>query len=112
MSVTALPEQLSEPAREFAARQHQLLIDGEQVPAADGRTFETIDPATFGMGSDAYLYDSLHDTGRLIGRGSSYTFDLNDDSGFYVLAPVQALVSGACRLFGMRGAAAYFAPAP
>src|SRR5438067_12830369 len=46
MSVTALPEQLSEPAREFAARQHQLLIDGEQVPAADGRTFETIDPST------------------------------------------------------------------
>ena len=46
MSVTTLPEQLSEPAREFASRQHQLLIDGEQVPAADGRSFETVDPAT------------------------------------------------------------------
>jgi acyl-CoA reductase-like NAD-dependent aldehyde dehydrogenase len=46
MSVTALPDQLSEPAREFASRQHQLLIDGEHVPAADGRTFETLDPST------------------------------------------------------------------
>ena len=46
MSVTALPEQLSDPAREFAARTHELLIDGESVPAADGRTFETFDPAT------------------------------------------------------------------
>src|ERR1035437_3056674 len=46
MSVTALPDQLSEPAREFASRQHQLLIDGEHVPAADGRTVETLDPST------------------------------------------------------------------
>src|SRR5436309_14649135 len=46
MSVTALPDQLSETAREFAGREHQLLIDGERVPAADGRTFQTLDPAT------------------------------------------------------------------
>jgi acyl-CoA reductase-like NAD-dependent aldehyde dehydrogenase len=46
MSATALPEQLSESAREFASREHELLIDGEHVPASDGRTFETIDPAT------------------------------------------------------------------
>ena len=46
MSVTALPEQLSEPARQFASRRRELLIDGEWVDAADGRTFETIDPAT------------------------------------------------------------------
>ncbi len=46
MSTTALPEQLSDAAREFAGRAHELLIDGEHVPAADGRTFETLDPAT------------------------------------------------------------------
>jgi acyl-CoA reductase-like NAD-dependent aldehyde dehydrogenase len=46
MSVSALPEQLSEAARGFASRQHQLLIDGESSDAADGRTFETIDPGT------------------------------------------------------------------
>jgi acyl-CoA reductase-like NAD-dependent aldehyde dehydrogenase len=46
MSTTTLPTQLSAPAREFAAREHGLLIDGESTPAADGRTFETFDPAT------------------------------------------------------------------
>ncbi len=46
MSVTTLPEQLSDGARAFAGRSHGLLIDGEQIPAADGRTFETIDPAS------------------------------------------------------------------
>jgi aldehyde dehydrogenase (NAD+)/phenylacetaldehyde dehydrogenase len=46
MSVTALPEQLSESARDFAGRTGELLIDGEYAPAADGRTFETIDPST------------------------------------------------------------------
>jgi acyl-CoA reductase-like NAD-dependent aldehyde dehydrogenase len=45
--VTAtLPEALSEPSRAFAAGPHRLLIGGERVDAADGRTFETIDPST------------------------------------------------------------------
>jgi acyl-CoA reductase-like NAD-dependent aldehyde dehydrogenase len=46
MSVTALPDQLSDPARAFATRRHELLIDGEHATAADGRTFETLDPST------------------------------------------------------------------
>jgi acyl-CoA reductase-like NAD-dependent aldehyde dehydrogenase len=46
MTAATLPDALSEPARAFAGRDHQLLIDGEHVPAADGRTFETIDPST------------------------------------------------------------------
>ena len=46
MSVSALPDQLSEAARGFASRHHQLLIDGEGIAAADGRSFETIDPGT------------------------------------------------------------------
>jgi acyl-CoA reductase-like NAD-dependent aldehyde dehydrogenase len=44
--MSALPAQLSEAAREFASSEQLLLIDGERVPAADGRTFETLDPAT------------------------------------------------------------------
>jgi acyl-CoA reductase-like NAD-dependent aldehyde dehydrogenase len=32
--------------REFVSGERQLLIDGERVPAADGRTFQTLDPAT------------------------------------------------------------------
>jgi acyl-CoA reductase-like NAD-dependent aldehyde dehydrogenase len=46
MSVTALPEQLSDAARAFAGREHRLLIDGELVAAAGGATFETFDPST------------------------------------------------------------------
>ncbi len=45
---TALPHAaLSAPAREFvAAGPHGLWIGGEAVPAADGRTFKSIDPAS------------------------------------------------------------------
>ncbi len=46
MPATTLPEQLSDAARAFAETAHELLIDGERVPAADGRRFETVDPAT------------------------------------------------------------------
>jgi aldehyde dehydrogenase (NAD+) len=41
-----LPDALAPAAREFVAREHLLLIGGEAVPAADGRTFATEDPAT------------------------------------------------------------------
>ena len=42
-----LLDALSESTREFISRTPQpLLIGGERAEAADGRTFETIDPAT------------------------------------------------------------------
>ncbi len=44
--MSQLPEQLSDPARSFAATEQQLLIDGQRQPADDGRTFETVDPST------------------------------------------------------------------
>jgi acyl-CoA reductase-like NAD-dependent aldehyde dehydrogenase len=46
ISADALPDALGAPAREFISRSHRLLIGGEQVEAADGRTFQTVDPAT------------------------------------------------------------------
>src|SRR4051795_13136349 len=46
MTTAALPEALSAAAREFAAGPHSLLIGGERPDAADGRTFETVDPST------------------------------------------------------------------
>jgi acyl-CoA reductase-like NAD-dependent aldehyde dehydrogenase len=48
MSTTesVLPDALSEAARAFASAEQQLLIGGEKAPAADGATFETLDPAT------------------------------------------------------------------
>ena len=44
--MTELPEQLSAPVRSFASSEQELLIDGERRPSSDGRTFETLDPAT------------------------------------------------------------------
>src|SRR5205823_3140386 len=39
--------EIADPVREFLATDvHELLIDGERRPAADGRTFDTPDPST------------------------------------------------------------------
>ena len=46
MTTATLPDALSDPARQFAAGPHKLLIGGEPVDAADGRTFATLDPST------------------------------------------------------------------
>jgi acyl-CoA reductase-like NAD-dependent aldehyde dehydrogenase len=46
VSLATLPEQLSDAARAFAGREHQLLIGGETVDARDGRRLPTEDPAT------------------------------------------------------------------
>src|SRR3979411_2459428 len=47
MTIAAPPEQLSEDARSFLQKaHHDLIIGGERPGAADGRTFETLDPAT------------------------------------------------------------------
>ena len=45
-TASALPDALSDAARTFAAGPHRLIVGGERLEAADGRTFETIDPAT------------------------------------------------------------------
>jgi len=47
-AATTLPDAVLPEVREFLAAEHLLLIDGERVAAADGRTFETLDPATGG----------------------------------------------------------------
>ena len=45
-TAATLPDALSDAARTFAAGPHRLVIGGERPEAADGRTFETLDPAT------------------------------------------------------------------
>jgi acyl-CoA reductase-like NAD-dependent aldehyde dehydrogenase len=45
-AAAALPNALGDAAREFLSRPQRLLIGGERVDAADGRTFPTIDPAS------------------------------------------------------------------
>jgi acyl-CoA reductase-like NAD-dependent aldehyde dehydrogenase len=42
---STLPDALGDAAREFIAKEHQLLIGADRVPAADGRTFATLDPS-------------------------------------------------------------------
>jgi aldehyde dehydrogenase (NAD+)/phenylacetaldehyde dehydrogenase len=46
ISADALPDALGAPAREFISQSHRLLIGGERLEAADGRTFATLDPST------------------------------------------------------------------
>jgi len=46
MTTATLPDSLSDAAREFAAGPHKLLIGGERLDSADGRTFPTVDPST------------------------------------------------------------------
>ena len=45
-TASALPDALSDAARSFVAGPHRLVIGAERSEAADGRTFETLDPAT------------------------------------------------------------------
>jgi aldehyde dehydrogenase (NAD+) len=45
-TASALPDALSDAARTFASGPHRLVIGGERPEAADGRTFETLDPST------------------------------------------------------------------
>jgi acyl-CoA reductase-like NAD-dependent aldehyde dehydrogenase len=66
MSTTTLPEQLSDAARAFAGRAHELLIDGEHLAAADGRTFETIDPSS-GRAITTVAQAGAEDVDRAVG---------------------------------------------
>jgi acyl-CoA reductase-like NAD-dependent aldehyde dehydrogenase len=45
-TLAALPDALGSGAREFLARPAQLVIGGERLDAADGRTFATLDPSS------------------------------------------------------------------
>src|SRR5919107_3437536 len=73
MSTATLPEVLSEPARSFAAGPHRLLIGGERLEAADGRTFETVDPST-GRTIAAVAYAGTEDVDRAV-RAAREAFD-------------------------------------
>jgi acyl-CoA reductase-like NAD-dependent aldehyde dehydrogenase len=64
-TAATLPEQLSDAARAFAGRDHGLLIGGERSPAADGRTFPTLDPAT-GQPIAAVAQGGVQDVDRAV----------------------------------------------
>jgi acyl-CoA reductase-like NAD-dependent aldehyde dehydrogenase len=64
-TATALPDALSDAARSFAAGPHRLVIGGERPPAADGRAFETFDPAT-GRAFAEVAYSGAEDVDRAV----------------------------------------------
>jgi acyl-CoA reductase-like NAD-dependent aldehyde dehydrogenase len=65
MSTATLPDALSEPARAWAPGPHRLLIGEERLDAADGRTFETLDPATERVITDV-AYAGPEDVNRAV----------------------------------------------
>jgi aldehyde dehydrogenase (NAD+) len=73
MTITSPPESLSDPARRFLAGPHQLRIGGQGVPASDGRTFETVDPAT-GEAIAEVAYAGPEDVDRAV-RAARAAFD-------------------------------------
>ena len=62
---TATAEALSSAAREFVAGPRRLVIGGELLEAADGRTFPTIDPAT-GEGICEVAFAGTEDVRRAV----------------------------------------------
>jgi acyl-CoA reductase-like NAD-dependent aldehyde dehydrogenase len=72
-TAATLPEALSDAARSFAAGRHRLVIGGERPEAADGRTFETLDPAT-GRPIAEIPYAGTEDVDRAV-RAAREAFD-------------------------------------
>src|SRR5436190_8809661 len=70
MSTATLPSDLSDPVRDFVSRPHNHLIGGESAPAADGRTFETLDPAT-GNALAEVAHGGPEDVERAVGAARS-----------------------------------------
>ncbi len=91
MSTATLPDVLSEPARSFAAGPHRLLIGGERPEAADGRTFDTLDPST-GRTIAAVAYAGAEDVDRAV-RAAREAFDDGRWSGIAPAARTRAMLA-------------------
>jgi acyl-CoA reductase-like NAD-dependent aldehyde dehydrogenase len=91
MSTATLPDVLSEPARAFAAGPHRLLIGGERLQAADGGTFDTLDPAT-GRTIASVAYAGPEDVDRAV-RAAREAFDDGRWSGIAPAARTRAMLA-------------------
>jgi acyl-CoA reductase-like NAD-dependent aldehyde dehydrogenase len=87
----ALPDGLSEPVRSFASGPHRLLIGAERAAAADGRTFETIDPATGRVIADV-AHAGAQDVDRAVAAARE-AFEDGRWSGVSAAARTRALLS-------------------
>jgi acyl-CoA reductase-like NAD-dependent aldehyde dehydrogenase len=91
MSTATLPDVLSEPARSFAAGPHRLLIGGERLEAADGRTFDTLDPST-GRPIAAVAYAGREDVDRAV-RAAREAFDDGRWTGIAAASRTRAMLA-------------------
>ena len=87
----ALPDALSDPARSFAGGPHRLVIGGERLEAADGRTFETLDPAT-GRVIAAVPYAGAEDVDRAV-RAAREAFEDGRWTGIAAAARTSAMLA-------------------
>ena len=87
----ALPDALSDPARSFAAGPHRLVIGGERLEAADGRTFETLDPAT-GRVIAPVPYAGAEDVDRAV-RAAREAFEDGRWTGIAAAARTSAMLA-------------------
>jgi acyl-CoA reductase-like NAD-dependent aldehyde dehydrogenase len=90
-TASALPDALSEPARSFAAGPHRLVIGGERPEAADGRTFETLDPATGAVIAEV-AYAGTEDVDRAV-TAARAAFDDGRWSGIAAAARTRAMLA-------------------
>jgi acyl-CoA reductase-like NAD-dependent aldehyde dehydrogenase len=90
-TAAALPEVLSDAARSFAAGPHRLVIGGERPEAADGRTFETLDPAT-GRTIAEVPYAGTEDVDRAV-RAAREAFDDGRWSGIPAAQRTRAMLA-------------------
>jgi acyl-CoA reductase-like NAD-dependent aldehyde dehydrogenase len=90
-TASALPDALSDAARAFAGGPHRLLIGAERFDAADGRTFETIDPAT-GRPIAAVAHAGRDDVDRAV-RAARGAFDDGRWSGLSAAARTKAMLA-------------------
>ena len=90
-TAAALPDALSDAARSFAAGPHRLVIGGERAEAADGRTFETLDPAT-GRAIAEVSYAGAKDVDRAV-RAAREAFDDGRWSGIAAAKRTRAMLA-------------------
>jgi acyl-CoA reductase-like NAD-dependent aldehyde dehydrogenase len=90
-TASALPDALSDAARSFAAGPHRLVIGGERLEAADGRTFETVDPST-GATIAEVPHAGAEDVDRAV-RAAREAFDDGRWSGIAAAQRTRALLA-------------------
>ena len=79
MAVTEQTSQTEARVQSFLASPGKLLIDGEWVPAASGRTFETLNPATEERLADV-AHGEAEDIDRAV-RAARRAFDTTGRGG-------------------------------